>query len=355
MSICLKILGQRGEKSVAEDNCQKIKLLKLMELLRQETDEQHPMTKAEACRRLGEMGISCDPRTMTRDIKVLHEFGYEIMPVMLGHDRAYYIDDRNFSVPELKILIDAVQAANFIPEEKSAELMKKIAALAGSNAAEVLTGNLVRFNTRKHNNDRIYYTVQALEGALRLQKKASFCYFDLNEKREKIYRKDHARYIVDPVALVYSDDNYYLMCYSEKHKGISNYRLDRMDAVAMEEDSVCKNALALTAEVGQYTEQVFRMFTGKTKTVTLEFDPTLIGVMFDKFGEGIEITRTKDSWCRAKVNLQVSRVFFGWVFQFAGKKRIIGPKAVREEFAGQIEGMREALRDEGESASSCDE
>ena len=326
---------------MAEDNCQKIKLLKLMEMLRQETDEQHPMTKTEVCRRLSGMGISCDRRTLSRDMKLLQEQGYEIMHVMVGHERAYYIADRSFSVPELKILIDAVQAANFIPEGKSENLISKLATLAGSNEAEVLTGNLVRFNTRKHTNDRIYYTVQALEAALRQQKKASFCYYDLNENREKIYRKDHARYLVDPIALVYTDDNYYLMSYSEKHKGISNYRLDRMDAVAVEEESVCAKALSLTAEVGRYTEQVFRMFTGEPKTVTMEFDPSLIGVVFDKFGETTVITRTKENQCRARVDLQLSPVFYSWVFQFAGRMRIIAPKTVKEAFTRQVESCRE--------------
>ena len=327
---------------MAADNYRKIKLLKLMELLRQDTDEQHPMKKTDICARMCAMGIQMDVRTLGRDVRVLRSQGYEIMEVMISHDKAYYIADRNFSVPELKILIDAVQAATFIPQGKSDELISKIAALAGSNEAEVLTGSQICFNTRKHSNEAIYYNVLFLEAALRQQKKASFCYFDLNEWREKVYRKNHERYLVDPIALVYTNDNYYLMCDSEKHKGITNYRLDRMDSVAVEEDAASDRAQAYGQEVAQYTGQVFKMFGGEPKNVTLEFDDDLIGPVFDKFGEGIAITRSKDDKCQVKVQVQVSRLFFGWIFQFAGKMRIVGPKSVRTAFEDQINKLLES-------------
>lgn len=317
---------------MAADNYRKIKLLKLMELLRQDTDEQHPMTKTDICARLCSMGIQTDVRTLGRDVRVLREQGYEIMEVMISHDKAYYIADRSFSIPELKILIDAVQAATFIPEGKSNDLIKKIAALAGSNEADVLTSNLVCFNTRKHSNEAIFYNVLFLEEALRERKKASFCYFDLNENKEKVYRKNHARYVVDPVALIYSDDNYYLMCYSEKHKGRTNYRLDRMDAVQTEDEQVCDKAKELVPGVGEYTEQVFRMYNGSEKNVTLEFSPSLIGPLLDKFGENVEIERIAEEVCRTKVVIQISPTFYGWVFQFNGKMRIVAPDVIRREF-----------------------
>lgn len=189
-----------------KDNKQKIKLLYLMEVLRQETDEQHPMSTNQICKRLGEQGISCERRTVGMDMKVLNDYGYEIMSKMVGHEKAYYIDDRSFSVPEIKILMDAVQAAKFITPGKSAALIEKLAALGGSHQAEILKGNIVCFDTRKHTNEMIFYSVQALEDAIREHKKASFLYFDLNEKREKVYRRNGERYIVDPMSLVYNED-----------------------------------------------------------------------------------------------------------------------------------------------------
>ncbi len=213
---------------MSDNNCQKIKLLKIVELLRQETDEQHPIPTREMCKRLALMNISCDRRTLGRDISTLNKQGYEVMFTWQGREKAYYVEDRSFSVPELKILIDAVQAASFITRRKSSELIDKLADLGGSHRAEILKSNMVCFNTRKHSNEAIYYNVGYLEEALVKKKKASFYYFDLDETGERVYRKNKERYIVDPVALVFHEDNYYLMCYSAKYNDIVHYRVDRI-------------------------------------------------------------------------------------------------------------------------------
>lgn len=186
---------------MANENIRKVKLLKLLELLRQNTDEDHPMSTAQIATSLSQMGITFDRRTISQDIITLNELGYEIMSVMRGHDKCYYVEDRSFSIPELKILIDAVHASSFITEKKSEELINKIAALAGTHRAEVLKRNMVCFNTRKHSNERIFYNVDDLEDAILRQKKVLFRYFDLNETGERVYRRDGHRYVVEPVAL----------------------------------------------------------------------------------------------------------------------------------------------------------
>lgn len=140
---------------MAQENWQKYKLLKLLELLRQETDEQHPLATSALCNRLAEMGISCERRTLTKDIAVLNELGYEVMWNWVGKEKGYCIEDRSFSIPELKILTDAVQAASFITDKKTAELIDKIANLGGTHKADILKSNMVCFNTRKHSNESI--------------------------------------------------------------------------------------------------------------------------------------------------------------------------------------------------------
>ena len=185
---------------MVQDNYRKIKLLKLLELLRSDSDEQNPMTTSHLCGRLEEMGIVCDRRTLSKDIALLNEHGYEIMDTTVGHEKGYYIEDRGFSVPELKILIDAVQASAFITEKKTKELVEKLAVLGGNHRAELLKGNMVCFNTRKHSNEQIFYNVDALEKAIEQQKKVLFRYYTLNEKGEKVYRREGHRYVVEPVA-----------------------------------------------------------------------------------------------------------------------------------------------------------
>ena len=320
---------------MAYDNWQKYKLLKLLELLRQETDEQHPLSTSQICNKLGEMGISCERRTLTKDIAVLNELGYEVMWIWVGKEKGYYIEDRSFSVPELKILIDAVQAASFVTEKKTTELIDKIAALGGSHKADILKSNMVCFNTRKHSNESIYYNVGFLEDAIQPQKKVIFYYFDLNENGEKVYRNGHHHYVVEPIALVFNDDNYYLMVYSAKHDSTANYRVDRMDHVEIVDEAISEKALALREGIDSYTEQAFKMYGGQQVDVVLEFDDKLIGVVYDKFGEDTKMIRAGDK-CIATVKVQISPVFWGWLFQFGRQMIVISPAEVAEEYRSQV-------------------
>lgn len=152
----------------------RMRTVKLLEILQQESDLDNPITTNELCRKLSEKGIATDRRTIPKDIEALNLQGYEIMFCKIGRQNAYYIDDRSFSLPELKILINAVQAANFITEKKTAELICKIAALGGNHQAEILTENIVHFNNHKHTNEQIYYTVSVLEKAIRAEQKVTF-------------------------------------------------------------------------------------------------------------------------------------------------------------------------------------
>jgi len=191
---------------MAQDNSQKIKLLKLYELLQQETDEQNPLTTNTIIKRLEETGISCERRTLAKDIALLNDQGYEVMTWKVNKENGYFVEDRKFSVPELKILIDAVQAASFITEKKTSELINKLASLGGSHRADILKSNMVCFNTRKHSNETIFYSVSFLEEAIQQQKKVIFRYYDLNEHGEKAFRKDGHHYVVEPVGLIFNND-----------------------------------------------------------------------------------------------------------------------------------------------------
>ena len=317
---------------MVQDNYRKIKLLKLLELLRLDTDEQHPMTTSQICARLGEMGIICDRRTLSKDIALLNEQGYEIMDTTIGHEKGYYVDDRSFSIPELKILMDAVQAASFITNRKTDELLGKIAALGGSHRAEILKSNIVNFKTTKHSNEQIFYNVDALEQAIDLQKKILFRYFDLNEHGQKVYRRDGHRYVVEPIALIFNEDNYYMLCYSSRHQKTSTYRVDRMDSVEVLDEKITEAAITLKDEIASYTEQVFKMYAGEAVDIVIEFNDSLIGVVFDKFGENTQMMRCGASKCVATVKVQISPVFWGWLFQFAGEMTLLSPESLVREY-----------------------
>ena len=278
------------------------------------------------------MNVSCSPRSLIRDIKLLNEQGYEIMERLMGHEKGYFVCDRSFSVPELKILIDAVQAAGFVTEKKTGELVDKIAALGGSHRAAILKGNIVKFNTRKHTNETIYYTVGFIEDAIQRNKKIIFRYFDLDENGQKVYRRDGHHYVVEPVALVFNEDNYYLIVYSEKHDGTANYRVDRIDSVEIIDDPISDKARSLRRKVARYTEEAFKMFNGQPETITLRFTDKLIGPVLDKFGEVTKMTRVDDHTIEATVQVRIAPTFWGWLFQFGTDMDIMEPEALKEEY-----------------------
>ena len=156
-----------------KSNAQKMKMLLLWEILRQDADQRNPMPTQEICRRLQEAGVPCERKSVYTDIALLNEYGFEVKKTTVGKQNGYYVEDRKFNSAELKILIDAVQAASFVTEEKTQELADKIADLGGSHRAEILKSNLVHFNTRKHTNDDVYRTVDTLERALLAKTKAA--------------------------------------------------------------------------------------------------------------------------------------------------------------------------------------
>lgn len=315
-----------------QENCQKIKLLKLMEILRQETDEDHPLKTTAICEKLVSMNISCDRRTLHKDMKVLNDHGFEVMSLLIDHERAYYVADRSFSVPEIKILIDAVQAASFITEKKTAELIDKIADLGGSNRAAILKDNIVHFNTRKHHNEAIYYDVDSLEEAIRTDKKVIFRYFDIDENGQRVYRRDGHHYVVEPVALVFNEDNYYVVSYSSRFDGTANYRVDRMDQVEIIDEDITEKARELRESVAGYKESVFKMYGGEMNDITLQFDQKLVGAVYDKFGEDTTMLRVNDTTCSATVKIQVSPTFWGWLFQFGDQMKIVKPENIKDEY-----------------------
>ncbi|MBQ3589491.1 MAG: WYL domain-containing protein, partial [Clostridia bacterium] len=249
------------------ENSRKIKLLRLWEILRQETDENHPMSTNEIIARLKKEGIDVDRKILYTDIDLLNENGYEVLCEREKSNK-YYVIDRSFDIPEVRILMDAVQAAGFITEKKTKVLIDKIAELAGSRRAEVLKENITEFSTVKSENENIYYSIDTIVSAREENKQIGFYYFDYNIKKEKVFRKDKKApevnkwYVVNPVETVYENDQYYLICYDDKHKTLANYRIDRMDRVSVLDTPINKYDEIEKIDLSKYKRQQVDMYSG---------------------------------------------------------------------------------------------
>lgn len=198
--------------------------------------------------------------------------------------------------------------------------------------ADVLESNMVFFNTKKHTNESIYYNVDSIESAIQKKKKVIFRYFDIDRSGQRAYRRDGPHYVVEPVALVFNEDNYYLVAYSSRHDNTANYRIDRMDSIGVIDEEMCERALELRAEVAEYMDFAFKMYGGPVTSVVLKFETSLIGVVYDKFGETTPMMPASDESYVATVKVQLGPTFWVWLFQFGNKMKVISPNTVIEEY-----------------------
>lgn len=312
------------------ENKQKIKLLIIIEYLRKETDEENPVTTKNMCAMLARHGIKCDRRTLYQDIELLYQFGFPVGKKYVGHSMGYYYAGSVLNATELRFLFDSIEVAGFLPRERAEALQKKLTLMAEQLGNRPLPTDLLHFNEIKRTDTAVFENVETIGTALEQQKRIGFKYFDLNENQEKIFRKLGRRYLLDPIALIYNEGNYYLTVFSEKYDAFNVYRVDRMAEVQVLPEPVAEKALEMRKGIAAYTAQMFRMFGGESEEVSLRFPDKLLGAVYDKFGLDITVTRLAENILEAESTVQLSPPFYGWVFQFGGEMRITGPaKAVR--------------------------
>lgn len=320
------------------DTDKKLRPLKIWEILYHETDEDHPMGTETLRAKLKECGLECGRRVIYDDIDMLNVHGYEIKCIRKTSNE-YYVVDRAFDIAELQILMDAVQAASFITAKKTNQFIGKIAQLAGDRKAEVLKKNTVEFHSPKSDNERIYYSVDAIGGAIEQQKQISFTYFDYDINHERIYRKDGKRYVVNPISTVFSNDNYYLMCTDDKHPRIGHYRIDRMDDVRISEKAITTTAEAKSIDLSRHKRQLFGMFNGEDAQVTFNVDKSLIDHIYDKFGRDVCLVQGNNNMIVFTADVQVSQPFLGWCCSFGELLKVVSPSSVVAQIKQFLEGM----------------
>ena len=313
---------------------QKIKLLKIWEILNRKTDEQHPITTQELIAELNLLGITADRRTIYTDIDSLQEFGYEIQNKRRNHDMVYWLPKRQFDLPEIKIIMDCIYSSKFVTASKTEELIDKLADLGGSGRGDLLKRNAIHFNAVKHSNESIYEIVDVLERAIENKKKVSFNYFLLNQSGERVYKHNNKLYVEEPLAMVCNDGNYYLICYhseEEYENHIKTFRVDRIDNISLLEEEISKEGKTALRKAKQYSLQAFKMYGGPLRRVTLKFDESLIGVIYNKFGEKTVIKKSGDKFT-ASVQVQISPTFWGWLMQFPTTMKIKSPEDLKEQY-----------------------
>ena len=315
---------------------QKQKMLYLVKIFSEETDDRHFLTMPEIIQKLADYGVNADRKTLYQDIDELRKFGFDILTVKEKRSYYYYLGSREFELAELKLLVDSVQSARFMTGKKSDQLIGKLESLVSKHEASKLHRQVIIAGRVKGDNETIYYNVDRIHDAISEDRQIRFRYYDWNLKKEKIPRYDGMWYKMSPWALMWDDEMYYLVVYDAKYDKVTHYRVDKMKDIEILEDAREGKEAFTEFNLAHYTGTLFGMFAGEETRVTLEAANYMIGVMIDRFGRDIIITPVDDDHFRITVSVAVSSHFLGWIMSLDGDVRIIGPDSVVEQMQDKI-------------------
>lgn len=301
-----------------------IRIIELLRFLYQQTDEAHAVTVSEMIEYLKSKGIPSVRQTVYTDLEALDTAGIDIVQIKSTQNR-YFIGSRIFEYPELKMLVDAVASSKVISAKKSQALIQKLGQLTSIQQAEQLQ-RLASLSSRvKPHNEKVYYIIDSIQTAILAQHQISFQYYEYTPEKKKILKHDGYRYILDPYALEWKNDHYYLIGYSHKHKGIAHFRVDRLTSV---EPLDSKFQPMPDFDVAAYTNKMVDMFAAEhAEQVKLLCSNELMRVIIDHYGEDIEISPYDDTHFTVIIEVNPSGTFYGWVFKFMGKIRILSPQS----------------------------
>jgi len=317
----------------------KNRILYLMQYLLENTDENHPVTTAQIRKEMAKRGCPIIISTLRDDIESLRKAGYDIqVNETEGMSTTYYWQERKWAVPELQVLIDAVCSAQFIPEQKSKDLITKLISMAEPSYRDTLEPRILISEHIKAKNKNMIYTVQAIQEAIKMDQKITFEYLHYNFDKKQVPRHEgtpEEKYIVSPYATVWNNDRYYLVGYSDSRRDVIAYRIDRMKVPELIPFSRVPEPA--TFNVQDYVNKVFWMFKGPAVEVTLRCKHEILDQVIDRFGEDIEFRNITEKNFDVTVPVCISGTFYAWVTQFVGEMTITGPGHVKDAYADYLQ------------------
>lgn len=324
---------------------QKQKLLTMKKLFETKTDEKHTITGNRLIEILGDYGIKAERKTIYDDIKTLCDSGMDIEITKDGHSNAYYLAQRLFQDEELYVLADAVASSRFLTQKKSKELLKKIQSLTSEHKAKDLRRMVYVSNRTKTFNEQIYYAINSIQEGIFSGLEIHFKYYEYTVEKRKQLRHGGEVYTVSPYSLVWENDNYYLVCYCEKHEKICRYRVDRMTQVTVTD--IPRRELSEEEKTEVTNRQtIYGMYGGELMTLQLQFDNKLIDVVMDRFGEKTICHKNSDNTFYINEEVQVAPTFWGWLFQFGSQAKVLGPERA-------VEMAKDAISDIADKCKGC--
>lgn len=324
---------------MAKNSGQKLKMLYIIKILEEYTDEEHPITTKELIEKLALHDVTAERKSIYDDIARLQDFGYDIIQKENRNGGGYYLGSRDFELVELKLLVDAVQSSRFVTERKSRELIGKLEKLVNKHDAKELHRQVYVAGRVKNDNESIYYQVDAIQKAIAENKQIEFVYMEWNAKKELVPRREE-KYLVSPWILIWQEEKYYLVAYDHNSQSLRHYRVDKLKDVEVLDEKRIGQAIYEKLNPADYVNKAFGMYGAKEEDVILTFPERLIGVIIDRFGKDVSIRSGKNG-LRARVKVMVSPQFYAWVAGVGKELRIEGPDEVTREYKDWLRNLLE--------------
>ena len=316
---------------------QKLKIFYILDYLQRNSHEGKPVGAQELIRMLDRQhNISCDRKTVYSDISALQDYGVDIISSP-GRNGGFYIATRNFELPELKLLIDAVQSSRYLTEKKSKELIEKLCNQCNEHDAKLMRRNVLVSGRVKSMNETIYYNVDTIQEAIANNLQISFRYFDWDIDGSRRYRD--REYIASPYGLCQDNDNCYLLAHSQRH-GVTSFRVDRMSNIALTEEKRIPCPELTGNALTEHANRLFQMYSGDAMDVKLRFHRDLTNVVMDRFGRNTMFIPDGSDHFVFTVRVAVSPMFLSWLMGFGSKAKILHPQSVIDQY---IDLCKEAL------------
>lgn len=319
---------------------QKFKLYRLAQIMLEKTDDEHYITMPEILSSLEAYGVTADRKSIYNDLRDLEVLGIEVEGEPVGGRYHYHVLNRPFELPELKLLVDAIQSSKFITERKTNALIKKLEQLVSQYEAVKLQRQVYVSGRIKTMNESIYYTVDAIHNAISENKKIRFQYYQWNVKKEMELRHGGAFYHISPWGLSWDDENYYLVGYDSEADTLKHYRVDKMLHIQMSDEKREGQEQFERLNMADYAKKSFGMFGGKEQKVKLLVKNELAGVMIDRFGKDIMMIPKEEKYFTVNVDVHISNQFLGWVFSLGDGVKIISPDEVVEQMKQEVERLQ---------------
>lgn len=310
---------------------QKFKLYCLAKIMLEKTDEEHYITMPEIMAQLGRYDVTADRKSIYSDLRDLEKLGIEVEGEPIGKGYHYHVINHQFELPELKLLVDSIQASKFITEKKTNQLIKKLEGLVSEHEAKQLQRQVHVAGRIKTMNESIYYNVDAIHDAIAENRKIRFQYFKWNVKKQMELRHDGAYYHISPWGLSWDDENYYLIGFDSRAQQIKHYRVDKMLHISLSDDEREGKEHFKKVDMAAYAKKSFGMYGGEEQTVKLLVNNSLAGVIIDRFGKDVMMIPVDDCHFTVNVDVKVSDQFISWVFALGDGAKIIGPESVSEK------------------------